>query len=460
MDNSITPLSGVAVSLDICNSTSILEEFRDEFLIHEVVDKVYKAINYSLCNSSGQLVRYTGDGALIFFRDSIAISSTDNAINFAINFINIWKRCSNWFSSLSKLKFRVCLDRGQVMTNSDGGLWSGLTLNRASKMRTSNNLYECRVTVSKSVVDSIMKDSFYFNLFKETGICTIGKTNIKLYNITFDDIEETTQLPKCVKTVPICLCIIGIGTSISRIKCVLSSINHQTLLPKMVFLATTITDKINENYNFNLKIIAEENLERIERAFVRNNLMQHALQYESMEMICFLDGDTIISSSCIEIAYNLFKSENNCVISLPRIDFDVPLDDIEVKKISAYFLNHDKSFHLNQYLYGGSITLGNLDSYAFLGSYVLFVPTQIVNKIGLWDTNFKSWGEEDIDFTYRIFSKGYRLLIPQIKGFLSLHLSHDIIEDTNFLENAKYLLSKYPDLKSYRKQFYALLGFI
>ena len=76
-----------------------------------------------------------------------------------------------------------------------------------------------------------------------------------------------------------------------------------------------------------------------------------------------------------------------------------------------------------------------------------------------WDENFHGWGEEDIDYTHRMFIKGYILLMPQIKGLGALHLTHNLmLSKTDFFDNAVYLLSKHPNLYSYRESFYHLLG--
>ena len=61
-------------------------------------------------------------------------------------------------------------------------------------------------------------------------------------------------------------------------------------------------------------------------------------------------------------------------------------------------------------------------------------------------------GEEDIDFTYRIYQQGHRLLMPNIDGFLGVHLKHGVGSDSeDFVKNAQYLLSKYPELKEERE---------
>ena len=94
----------------------------------------------------------------------------------------------------------------------------------------------------------------------------------------------------------------------------------------------------------------------------------------------------------------------------------------------------------------------------FLASYMLFVPVQLIRMIGDWDENFTGWGEEDIDYTFRAYKKGFSLMMPSLDNYISLHLSHEIGETESLLKNAEYLLSKYPELREERSASYKAIG--
>lgn len=483
MIETVRPMCGIVVSLDICKSTNIFEKIvkkgtkdknSDGFELYQVVDKIYKAIEWSVSSFSGEIIRFTGDGALIFFEESMGMSSTELALEFSISFSNLWKKSKECFDMLREINFRICLDKGQVMSNPDGGLWSGLVLNRASKMRhmEGEEKFLNRVTISENVFKSISEQSIYYNLFQETGQCKIGDILMKLYNISieFEGNGSENEVQK-VSSIPCGICLNGINTSFSRIASVLGSIRNQNVLPKRVILATTKSNiekvKIGNEFPFDIVFISQEILHNINRSAVRNILMKRMLEFNDCEILCFLDGDTVISPLCLSIANNLFKSNPDCIFSAPRMDFDFTLSDKEIEKIVKIFMEKKGEFFISNGLnYWGNRNIKSIDTTynykeKFLGSYLLFVPSTIIIENGMWDENFAGWGEEDIDYTYRIFLKGYQLLTPRIDGFLSLHLTHDVGSDSSsMLKNARYLLSKFPDLYECRVGFYALLDFV
>lgn len=483
MIETVRPMCGIVVSLDICKSTKIFEKIvengtkdnnSNSFELYQVVDKIYKAIEWSVSGFSGEIIRFTGDGALIFFEESMGMSSTEQALEFSISFSNLWKTCKGCFDMLREINFRICLDKGRVMSNPDGGLWSGLVLNRASKMRhiEGEEKFLNRVTISENVLNSISEQSIYYNLFKETGQCKIGDMSMKLYNISieFEGKGCENEVQK-VLSIPCGICLNGVKTSFSRIESVLSSIKNQNVLPKRVILATSKNNiekiKIYSMFPFEIVFISEESMHNINRSAVRNILMKRMIDFNDCEILCFLDGDTVISPLCLSIANNLFKSNPDCIFSTPRIDFDFTLSDIEIEKIIKIFMEKKGKFFISNGLsYWGNRNIKSIDTVynykeKFLGSYLLFVPSTIIIENGMWDENFVGWGEEDIDYTYRIARKGYQILSPRIDGFLSLHLTHDVGSDSSLLlKNARYLLSKFPDLYECRIGFYALLGFV
>lgn len=91
----------------------------------------------------------------------------------------------------------------------------------------------------------------------------------------------------------------------------------------------------------------------------------------------------------------------------------------------------------------------------------LSVRRKHVEKIGFWDENFIGWGEEDIDFAYRLTTCGLRPVTPISTGAKAYHLEHTINYEENkitLLNNARYMLAKHPHLYTLRNPVYRSYG--
>lgn len=93
----------------------------------------------------------------------------------------------------------------------------------------------------------------------------------------------------------------------------------------------------------------------------------------------------------------------------------------------------------------------------FCASNNLSVRRTYVEKIGYWDENFVGWGEEDIDFAYRLYIMGVLPVVPEDGPVYAYHLDHEIDSERNHLSldrNARYFVRKFPDMQLYRKETY------
>lgn len=252
----IIPVQGTAVSIDICNSTESFGKWEQqtpkdfysysEIEMFQVIEKMYDAIIYSLkpYEKVGNIIQFTGDGALLFFEDPIGMSTTECAIEFGISFLAVWTKNCAWTSEFQQIRFRICLDKGKVMTNPIGGLWSGLALNYASKMRHKDKrvLDYNRITISEEVKNSLSETSIYRDLFHKTEEYRVSSDKIiSLYNIVIKKPNIIYPLEiKNLQNVPICMCIAAIEVDFQRINAVLESIKAQTFLPQYVLVYTSI----------------------------------------------------------------------------------------------------------------------------------------------------------------------------------------------------------------------------
>jgi GT2 family glycosyltransferase len=98
------------------------------------------------------------------------------------------------------------------------------------------------------------------------------------------------------------------------------------------------------------------------------------------------------------------------------------------------------------------------DRWDWCASNNLSVRKKHVVQIGLWDEHFVGWGEEDIDFSFRLYRLGLTPIQLVSDNAASYHLDHHIDHKTNTFtlkQNGRYLMRKFPELAENRKEAYA-----
>lgn len=103
------------------------------------------------------------------------------------------------------------------------------------------------------------------------------------------------------------------------------------------------------------------------------------------------------------------------------------------------------------------------DKWEWCASNNLSVRSEHASQIGYWDEKFFGWGEEDIDFSYRLYQLGLTPILLTGDNAAAYHLDHHIDRERNattLKANAKYLLSKFPEVAEYRREAYALHNII
>jgi GT2 family glycosyltransferase len=101
------------------------------------------------------------------------------------------------------------------------------------------------------------------------------------------------------------------------------------------------------------------------------------------------------------------------------------------------------------------------DRWEWCASNNLSVRSEYVAQIGYWDEGFLGWGEEDIDFSFRLCRLGLTPLILESDDAAAYHLDHQVDYETNRMtlrENGKYLIGKFPGIEGYRREAYARYG--
>lgn len=172
------------------------------------------------------------------------------------------------------------------------------------------------------------------------------------------------------------------------------------------------------------------------------------------DILLYLDGDMLIGPRYIETILQIHSTDGGAVVYGRRLQLSAvdqlrgpihclgivargPAGSNEARTISPHSDNWEQC----------------------LGNNLSVRRTQ-AELVGLWDENFVGWGEEDIDFAYRLCRNGCRIVLPESGPVYAYHLDHkrDYARNLASLRrNAAYFLSKFPELGESRSR--AVSGF-
>jgi glycosyltransferase involved in cell wall biosynthesis len=96
----------------------------------------------------------------------------------------------------------------------------------------------------------------------------------------------------------------------------------------------------------------------------------------------------------------------------------------------------------------------------FAASNALSVERRYVEEIGGWDEGYHGWGEEDMDFAYRLHQADLAFLFPEDRRLYAVHLDHEVDDDwTESLDrNARRFVDKFPEVYEVRLPAYRACG--
>lgn len=238
------------------------------------------------------------------------------------------------------------------------------------------------------------------------------------------------------------------------LKAVLGYLENQTKIDEfeVILIVDGSTDETVDylkeatfSYSFIYQIIPQGGLA---------NARNHGIRIANGEHLLFMDDDLLLLPNYIENltaslkenpdyihAGNLKKIDINAVESIfksieethtvtdAHLEQNVYVDPIyEPLKIV-----HKKSSIMHVACWWGIITGGNL-----------CFPRRSLDHIGIFDSNFTSWGPEDVDICYRAFLKGYQLKFNA--ACILYHLDHSRDQKgiaNSMVRNALMLYKKY-----------------
>jgi predicted glycosyltransferase involved in capsule biosynthesis len=256
---------------------------------------------------------------------------------------------------------------------------------------------------------------------------------------------------------------------------VLKSLTYQSVRPEMVVVADDNSDPWEELRVRSLcrnlgahyrKVPAPRNRrETLGRRSHARNLGTRCLD---TDVVLYLDGDTLLGPKYVEEIMFYHAVLDKIYIrghrySIPAAHqakgVEICLNAIVKQQSPAEILSVGYITRPQNVIAEQVYEAAYVDRWEWCASNNLSVNSAYVSQIGYWDEKFLGWGEEDIDFSFRLYQLGLTPLLLNGNNAVSYHLDHHIDYETNrftLRENGRYLISKCPEIKEYRKEAYAL----
>jgi GT2 family glycosyltransferase len=159
------------------------------------------------------------------------------------------------------------------------------------------------------------------------------------------------------------------------------------------------------------------------------------------DLLIHLDGDMIPSPRLVETIMDFsygFPAE-----SLLKIERRYELDDGRLTRLPAQ-PRGETCMSFQEF---------RSDSFA--------VRRDVSSSIGGWDSNFRGWGEEDIEFAYRFHLGRIPISAVDHPEVYATHIKHQVDYRANFLSlqrNASYFVSKHPEITTMRAHAWRSMG--
>lgn len=178
------------------------------------------------------------------------------------------------------------------------------------------------------------------------------------------------------------------------------------------------------------------------------------------DIVLYLDGDMLLSPNYIKAIKNYHSKYDRIYLRAQRYNISTKYVDKGINFCLRAIKNNDIPWRNNIFSYGPIFswyfkTNTYHDKWEWSASNNLSVRKKYVVSIDYWDENFYGWGEEDIDFSFRLFQLGLTPIFTNITA--SHHLEHPIDEEINrstLINNAEYILNKFPQIVNNRIDAY------
>jgi GT2 family glycosyltransferase len=188
------------------------------------------------------------------------------------------------------------------------------------------------------------------------------------------------------------------------------------------------------------------------------------------DLVLYLDGDMLLGPRYVEEVKHCHARLGRVYVRGRRDSFSAALQRSgmenclrEVAKHETARLTTPVSYAIPpegpalQRAYGDAY----LDRWEWCASNNLSLKVKHAADVGYWDEAFLGWGEEDIDFSFRLHQSGLVPIYLASEGTIAHHLEHRVDRERNALTlraNARHLLNKFPHVVEQRRQAYACFG--
>jgi len=185
------------------------------------------------------------------------------------------------------------------------------------------------------------------------------------------------------------------------------------------------------------------------------------------EIVVFLDGDMVPSKNFVEATRSIHS--NGDMICIKAMRFALSQDDQKAGKEYCLSVFSEQKNWINEskidYIYYSnnhniSDLINRSGKWYFAASNALSLKRKDIVNIGGWDEKFKGWGEEDMDFAYRLYLSGISFVFPEAEILYAVHLDHPVSVNrlASLFRNALYFISKFPEVYQIRLPAYEAFG--
>jgi GT2 family glycosyltransferase len=188
------------------------------------------------------------------------------------------------------------------------------------------------------------------------------------------------------------------------------------------------------------------------------------------DVILYLDGDMLLGPRYVEEIKHYHAALERVYIRGQRFCISTALQSMgmetclnEVAKLRSSGQNTPPSYIADSpdFERETAYNEASYDKWEWCASNNLSVRKEYVSQIHYWDENFVGWGEEDMDFSFRLYRSGLTPIFLASDAAASYHLEHRVDHKMNactLATNAKYLLRKFPEVAALRMEAYARFG--
>ncbi len=170
------------------------------------------------------------------------------------------------------------------------------------------------------------------------------------------------------------------------------------------------------------------------------------------EIIVFIDSDIISPPELLSAHEDYHRSNKNTFLWGLRHKTDWPaMNDSPQKSIfspySGLHIRDFREFILSDSQYRSAF---EIEPWFFLGTCHASIPKWMINRAGGFDENFKGWGVEDIELAYRVLQTVPEAKVKYWNEFSCMHAAHyrnAKVNHVELIQNAKYMLKKYPSFE-------------